>query len=386
MTIIVDRRGQKSAKNEGNRKRFIDRYKKSIKHTINRAIHDRSMKDAEKPIDVPINHSINEDKIDYDRETGDYEHVIAGNKEFIKGDKIDKDYNAASSGSGDGDEGEDEFTFLLTKEEFYDLFFEDMELPDFIKESVVENNKMVIKRAGYVKEGIPARLDIKKSMEMAIMRRLANRNSSSGGPFIDEIDLRYRHFKLTPQPLRQAVIFLLMDVSGSMGVTHKLIAKKFFLFLYLFLKKQYERVELRFIRYHHNAADVTEEEFFYSRETGGTNVTRALELVNEIIDNDYPSELWNIYIAHVSDGDFGWNENIPDLIELLLCITSKSQYYAYLQVQDTSDVRMFEGGAEKLYGELRKVKNSNEKVNIATAAHPSQIYQVLRKLFKRRGS
>ncbi len=381
MSIVIDRRAQKSSKNESNRRRFIERYKRTIKHTIQDKIKERSIKDVDKPIDVPIYNPTDEGKIDYDRETGDYEHVISGNKEFIKGDKLDKK-KGRGKGSGGDTEGVDEFLFTLTKEEFYELFFEDLRLPNFIKESIIDNNKMKLKRSGYVKDGIPARLDIRKSMEQAIARKIATETEEYKPPFIDEIDLRYRFYKLHPEPSMKAVVFFVMDVSGSMEEHHKLLSKKFFIFLYLFLTKNYEKVEVRFIRYHHAAKEVDEDTFFNERETGGTNVSPALQLVNEIIDHDYNANDWNIYIAHASDGDFGYQEDLYSVASLIENdILPKVQYYAYLQVQSDEDFAAFMNGRERLYGTLKELPSEGTKLNVAHAYHAEHIYSVLRNLF-----
>ena len=116
-------------------------------------------------------------------------------------------------------------------------------------------------------------------------------------PFIDTFDLRYNHRVRQPKPSTQAVMFCLMDVSGSMHQKRKDIAKRFFILLYLFLTRTYERIQLVFIRHHTTAKEVAENDFFYSRETGGTVVSSALQLMNEIVQERYPSNEWNIYAA-----------------------------------------------------------------------------------------
>ena len=122
-------------------------------------------------------------------------------------------------------------------------------------------------------------------------------------PFLDEIDLRYRHRITVPQPIARAVMFCLMDVSASMDEEKKDLAKRFFTLLYLFLTRKYEKVDLVFIRHTEDAEEVDEERFFHDPQTGGTVVYSALELMHEIVQARYPSSAWNIYAAQASDGD-----------------------------------------------------------------------------------
>ena len=94
-------------------------------------------------------------------------------------------------------------------------------------------------------------------------------------PFLDPIDVRFNRFEAVPKPITQAVMFCLMDVSGSMSEEMKDLAKRFFMLLYLFIQRRYRHVEIVFIRHTHHAEEVDEDTFFYSRETGGTVVSTA---------------------------------------------------------------------------------------------------------------
>lgn len=376
---IIDRRAPKSHKNAENRKKFIDRHKESIKRAVKESIQGKNITDVDKDIDISIP-DIKEHSVDYDKDSGNRERVISGNNEYLKGDQIPKPEDEGyGQGSGKGEGGEDEFTFTLTKEEFYELYFEDMDLPEFVKESKIDTTDYQIKRAGYIREGLPCRLDVKKTMEMALARKISS--TSENTPFIDDVDLRFRHYKPVPVPMRQAVIFFLMDVSASMGDHHKMLSKKFFIFLYLFITKNYEKVQVRFIRYHSEASDVDEQTFFYSQETGGTCVVDALMLTKSIIEAEYNLANWNIYIAHTSDGDFGWGEkeSLPALIAPLL---SMVQYYAYLQVMTGDEA----GYKQYMYtlADTFKEFEDNKKCNQALAIHPDDIFPVLHNLFKKR--
>ena len=135
-------------------------------------------------------------------------------------------------------------------------------------------------------------------------------------PYLDPIDLRYRSRTQVAVPSAKAVMFCLMDISGSMDEARKDMSKRFFMLLYLFLTKHYERIELVFIRHHTQAQEVSEDEFFHATETGGTVASSALVLMHEVIKARYPSDQWNIYGAQASDGD-NWFQDSGRCRELL---------------------------------------------------------------------
>jgi uncharacterized sporulation protein YeaH/YhbH (DUF444 family) len=123
-----------------------------------------------------------------------------------------------------------------------------------------------------------------------------------------------------------------MDVSGSMTEHMKDLAKRFFMLLYLFLQRRYEAVEVVFIRHTHQASEVDEETFFYSRETGGTVVSTALEEMKRIAAERYPTAEWNIYAAQASDGDNLISDNARTSALLRDDILPVCQYFAYIEV------------------------------------------------------
>jgi uncharacterized sporulation protein YeaH/YhbH (DUF444 family) len=321
---------------------------------------------------------LQEPDFNFDRTTGRHKKVLPGNKEFEVGDRIrrnsSKEKAQRASDSGDGT---DEFSFVLTKEEFIELYFEDMALPDFIKQSLKDTNKFKLARAGYSKDGIPPRLDILKTFKQAIARRIATESTR----FLDEIDLRYKHFIKKPFPILHAHIFFLMDVSGSMGDYEKGLAKKFFLLLYLFLNKEYEKIEITFIRHTMDAKECSEEEFFYSRETGGTMVSSALKLTNEIIDSRVNLNETNVYIAQASDGD-NWAADNTDCLRELQTLVDKVQYFAYIQTETEDRLNWkMDNDVDDLFDVYEMIQD--EKLQMAIILKPSDVFPVLQNLFKK---
>ena len=376
---IVDRRKSGKNKSVGNRQKFIKRYKNKIKKSVDKLADKKGITDVLKDRKVTVDKdSIEEPNFGFDQSTGERDVILPGNKNLQKGDKIRQPPQSEEEGfegSQDG-EGEDDFTFTLSKEEFLDLYFSDMKLPDFIKESLKGSNKHKWKRTGYTKDGIPARLDLIKTLKQAMARRIATGSKR----YLDDVDMRYKHFTKQPYPVRQAVMILLMDVSGSMGEFEKGLAKKFFLLLYLFLNKVYTNVKVIFISHTQEAEEVTEEEFFYGTKSGGTIVSSGLKLVSQIIDERIDTNTTNVYISQASDGDnwYGDNEETLNEVESLL---DKVQYFAYVQTEDEGRRQMkMAHGISDLLNEYEKIDRQNFKTKCVN--HDEDVYPVLRSLFE----
>jgi uncharacterized sporulation protein YeaH/YhbH (DUF444 family) len=196
-------------------------------------------------------------------------------------------------------------------------------------------------------------------------------------PFLDTFDLRYNNRTRIVQPSTQAVMFCLMDVSGSMDEAKKNMAKRFFTLLYLFLKRNYERIDLVFIRHHTVAEEVDEEMFFHSRESGGTVVSTALKLMLKVIRERYSNALWNIYGAQASDGD-NWQEDSSICLEVMGDhILPLVQYFAYVEIS--------EGRPQSLWREYEQVQALNpETFSMRRVTEASEIYPVFHELFRKR--
>jgi len=335
---------------------------------------------------------------------GDREFVLPGNNRFVPGDKLPRPEGSGGggggSGEGDGSGSEDNFVFTLSREEFMSLFFDDLELPHMIRNVLGDVRDFKYQRAGYTLTGVPSNLSVTRSLRQAMARRLAltapikrelqalreqteppaDEIEALEGrlkrvPFLDEIDLRFRHRVKVPQPIARAVMFCLMDVSASMTEEKKDLAKRFFTLLYMFLARKYELVELVFIRHTDNAEEVDEQTFFYGTQSGGTVVLSALKLMQEIIDARYAPDSWNIYGAQVSDGDaFGAD---PEKSRACLeeTILPLSRYFAYVEVPD-EPVRV-----SPLTFAYQRI--ASDKFAMTTVANRGEVYPVLRELFKR---
>jgi len=429
---FIDRRKNPKGKSLGNRRRFLKRARAQIKEAVNKSLRDRSLKEIDKgeKISIPAK-STAEPRFRLDPETGKRQVVHPGNKEFSEGDKIKKPPKGGGKGRGkqasDSGDGEDSFQFTLTQEEFLDIFFEDLELPNLVKRSLKEIKATKWRRAGMTVVGSPTNLNLIRTMRNAHGRRLALRRPSTRemnelkerlfaleriaqpneeqiaeikdiiarleamerrrrwAPFIDPLDVRYNAFEQTPVETTAAVMFCLMDVSGSMGEREKDLAKRFYMLLYLFLKRRYERVEVVFIRHTHHAEEVDEETFFYSRQSGGTVVSTAIDKMLEVQKARFPASEWNIYVAQASDG-FTQSGDAKRCVELLdQSVMPISQYYAYIEILDERELEVFsseDSGAE-LWRAYRGFAPKWPHFAQTRIARPQDIFPVFRELFSK---
>jgi uncharacterized sporulation protein YeaH/YhbH (DUF444 family) len=207
-------------------------------------------------------------------------------------------------------------------------------------------------------------------------------------PYIDPIDIRYNRFEQRPQPKTKAVMFCLMDVSGSMGQHEKDLAKRFFILLHLFLQRRYEKVEIVFIRHTHQAQEVEEEAFFYGQETGGTVVSTALKEMLQVIDARYPVAEWNIYGAQASDGD-NFSDDTGRCIDLLSSrVLPICQYYAYVEILDQREFQIFgsSNNGKELWRGYQPLETAWPNFSMKHIAEVGHIYPVFRELFAKQSA
>ncbi len=423
MSVIIDRRLNDRNKSAVNRERFIRRYKAHIQRAVTDMVAERSIRDMEKggTVNIPVK-DISEPSFRHGQ-GGDREMVHPGNRKFQKGDRIPRPEGGEGKGrgnqGGEGD-GEDSFAFTLSREEFMQIFFDDLELPNLVRTTVGEIREKKLQRAGYTRTGAPTNLSIPRSLRNALGRKIALTGSARqrlaaleaqaaevGGlettdlttdeddqrlaqeiaelrrkigrvPFLEELDLRFRHRVFVAQPMSQAVMFCLMDVSASMDERKKDLAKRFFTLLYLFLTRKYEKVEVVFIRHTDDAEEVDEERFFHDTKTGGTVVYSALALMKQIVEARYPPSAWNIYGAQASDGDaFGAD---PEKSRGFLDneILPKVRHFAYIEVPEENS------RPSTLAAAYRRI--ARKHFAMAEVTERRDIYPVFRGLFSKQAA
>ncbi|MEG3136142.1 YeaH/YhbH family protein [Rouxiella sp. T17] len=417
MTYFIDRRLNGKNKSAVNRQRFLRRYKSQIKQSIAGAINKRSVTDVNSGESVSIpNEDINEPMFHQGR--GGLRHrVHPGNDHFVQNDRIERPQGGGGGGSGQGDasqdgEGQDEFSFQISKDEYLDLLFEDLALPNLKKNQYKQLTEYKTHRSGYTSNGVPANISVVRSLQNSLARRTAMsagkkrelrelegilsevensepaqlleeerlrkeiaelRQKIAKVPFIDTFDLRYKNYERRPEPSSQAVMFCLMDVSGSMDQATKDMAKRFYILLYLFLSRTYKNVDVVYIRHHTQAKEVDEQEFFYSQETGGTIVSSALKLMDEVIQERYDPAQWNIYAAQASDGD-NWADDSPLCHQLLAQkILPMVRYYSYIEITRRAH--------QTLWREYEVLQKQFSNFAMQHIREQEDIYPVFRELF-----
>lgn len=420
MSHVIDRRLNGKNKSTVNRQRFLRRYREHIKKAVEEAVGRRSITDMEHGEQISIPGRDTDEPVLHHGRGGRQTTVHPGNREFTTGEKIARP-QGGGGGQGAGKasnsgEGIDEFVFQITQEEFLDFMFEDLELPNLIKRHLTGTDTFKSVRAGISNDGNPSRINIVRTLRSAHARRIAlsgNSRKKLGAaeaeleclkreqpdnlsdiraleddiiklrarikrvPFLDTFDLKYNLLVKQPNPSSKAVMFCLMDVSGSMTQSTKDIAKRFFILLYLFLKRNYDKIEVVFIRHHTSAREVDEDEFFYSRETGGTIVSSALKLMQEIMAERYPINEWNIYAAQASDGD-NWNDDSPLCRDILINqIMPFVQYFTYVEITPREH--------QALWFEYERVAEAfADSFAQQQLVSSGDIYPVFRDLFQRR--
>lgn len=422
MTHIIDRRKNPSGKSLPNRQKFLERAKAQIRKAVRKSTEGGSIEDVLKggSVSIPVD-GINEPF--FHATGGIRDTVFPGNKKFSEGDILERSGGGGGSEAGEGD-SIDDFRFPLSREEFLDLFLGDLELPDLVKRKLIETESEGLKRAGYSTSGSPSNISIPRTSKKALARRMALRRPSDEEiegqlkqseqawletedegiwapeyvkylelvrrakitPWIDPIDVRYRRFEPQPKPNSQAVMFCLMDVSGSMSEHMKDLAKRFYMLLYVFLVKCYGigRVKIVFIRHTDTATEVDEETFFRGAESGGTKISPSLALMKKIVEDRFGQSDWNIYCAQASDGDNQSSDNALTSQLMSNEILPMCQHFAYLEVCESGNSNPFHSPKSGLWETYEHIKSEKVPLTMRKVSDRSEIYPVFRELFKKR--
>lgn len=419
-TVVNDRLSEPADRFNTSRQRFIARNRKHVKKAVEKAISNGKISDignGDVSVTVPKD-DLRQPKIRHGK-GGVNENVVPGNKHFNGGERLPRPEGGGGGGGGAGDgeagngeDGQDDFVFNLTKEEFQDLLFADLQLPNLVKQGGTDENNVKYKREGFSTEGPLNKMDLSRSFQKRQARHLAfkkkfnkqklelreeqynilNKYNPDFDPdaptaldhqkrlslrlaffesnidtliekfghdlseddqkrmaeIDDELesigeavktirpwtksDLSYKRYEAKPNPTTQAAMFCLMDVSGSMDQEKKNNAKLFYMLLHDFLQRNYDKVDLIFVRHTTEADEVDEEKFFYDTKSGGTIVSSGIQMVKDIMEDRYAGDDWNVYCAQASDGD-NWGNDTVECVELLREMMPAMQGYFYTEVE-----------------------------------------------------
>ena len=422
---IIDRRPNPHGKNLENRQRVLARARGAIANAAREAVAQGTLREVGRgeTVTIPAD-TLHEPSFHTVFNGGVRDFILPGNKEFVPGDRIKRPDGGSGGGGGPGEGGtegggEDGFRFMLTRDEFLDLFFEDLELPDLVKRQIADTETTTPARAGISTDGSPSQLDMSRTMRQSMARRIGLRRPKTpevreleaeiarleeegGGAerlatlrselelalrrlarvaWVDPVDLRYRRFTQVPKPSTRAVMFCLMDVSGSMTEPMKDLAKRFFLLLHVFLERRYKRVDVVFIRHTEVAEEVDEERFFTDPRTGGTVVSTALVELRRIQRERYPDSGWNIYAAQASDGDNSGGDTQRAVGLLEADILPAVQHFAYIEV--TASLALIRGETD-LWRGYAPLSERTDRMAMRRVSERRDIFPVFRELFGKR--
>ena len=221
-------------------------------------------------------------------------------------------------GAGQAGEGEGDHVLEVdvTLDELAEILGEELELPnieDKGKETIVSQKDRYV---GIRRVGPNSLRHFRRTYREAMKREIASGTYNPRRPLIIPVrdDMRYRSWKTDQEPIANAVIIYMMDVSGSMGDEQKEIVRIESFWIDAWLKHQYKGLDTRFVIHDAVAREVDRDTFFRTRESGGTMISSAYKKAAEIIEQDYPVDSWNIYLFHFSDGD---NWSVDDT---LVCV------------------------------------------------------------------
>lgn len=430
--IFVDRRKTGRGKSLPNRQRLLRRIKDAIRQSKPKDIDAGGVKGATNgsgpanPVSVTRD-CLHEPTLHYDGNSGEYDVVLIGNDVWERGDEFPMEGGGGGrgngAGQGGGDDTEDDFVVNVSREEFFNVFFEDCELPDLQETNAKELPETMPKHAGFQKEGNPAQLSVIRSYKNALPRRRALSADSraeleeleekikqyedgthpqcaslakaeietiiiqlmarceelrakiAGVPFFEKLDLRYTKKEKVLVKSADAVFCMIMDISGSMDEDKKRIARKFFSLQYAFIKKKYPNTDLVFVAHTDKPYEMTEEEFFTTRVSGGTTVSPAYEMMHDIIKARYDANQTNIYLSQASDGD-NWDTDNGNIIPTLeeSGLLSKLRHMSYAHVGP-------EGWSNGLWTALESVANTSKKLSMVKIYDDSDVFDSFRKIY-----
>lgn len=288
-------------------------------------------------------------------------------------------------GSGDPSEasedpGEELYEVEYSLEELTKIMMEELKLPDLdetlkaelISESIEFNDRRR-------EHGIEACLDKRKTLLANLLRKKKLKLPPNHKLPIVKSDKRFKTYDIIKEKHSNAVIFLMMDRSGSMTSDRIYAVKALYFWLVQFLKRKYDKIEIRLIAHDTIAKELKEKEFFTIKDSGGTKISAAYELCKEIIQKQYSASLWNIYVFHATDGDTFGDENVcVSLVKDLLNYGIKLFSYSEIRI----DERYAQNKSE-IYNQLETLSNFDKRVITYSIDALNEVYKALKTILNR---
>jgi sporulation protein YhbH len=278
------------------------------------------------------------------------------------------------SGEAGTEPGEELYEVWLDMDEVEELLFAELELPRLKPKAAGRAEASEAVFDDIARQG--PQLDKKATLRENLLRNAKRGRVGLGG--LDKPDLRYLSYRERPKPWHKAVIFLAMDVSGSMDAARKRMARLLFYWCVQFLRRRYQQTEIVFVAHTTEAREVTEHEFFNRAESGGTKVSSAFDAVTRIQRERYPPDDWNLYVLHVSDGDNFAADNQRTL-EFIRALTRTCSLVGYVEVGPPRT------GPHALSSFYTASATGIDGFVFTDARNEKQLWPALRKLFAKEG-
>lgn len=299
-----------------------------------------------------------------------------GQGEGEAGQDLKPGQGPAGAGPAGSQEGDHPLEVDVTLEELASILGEELALPNIQEKGKRNIQDRDVKYTSILRQGPESLAHFRRTYKEALKRSISLNNYDYDNPIVVPVkeDKRYRSMKFTYQPVANALIIYMMDVSGSMGDEQKEIVRLTSFWLDTWLSSQYRDLEKRYIIHDATAKEVNQETFYRTKESGGTLISSAYKLANSIIDERYPVDLWNIYLFHFSDGD-NWSGN--DTTECLQLLETKllpiSNLFCYGQVESRYGSGQFLRDLKKHFGD------ENDKVSLAQIKDREAIIEALKR-------
>jgi len=375
------------------RSRHRQKIEKAIKESIRDVVAEESIigQSGKKKIRIPVK-GIKEHRFVYGDNEKNKRVGSAQGKNVGKGQRIGHRRRRKPQ---EGDEspgnapGEEMYEIEMSLEELAGYLFNDLELPELAKKSFKFTTQEKMKRKGKRPYGIRPRLSKKETIKQKIRRKKAAIKAGTYNPEEDgrftfhESDLRYKHIAPVIKENTAAVVFFVMDVSGSMTKSKKFLARSFFFLLYQFLNHKYSSTDVVFISHTAEAQEVNEEQFFTQVPNGGTLVSTGLKKVEEVIEKRYHPNNWNIYTFYCGDGD-NWAIDNKEALAAFRRLKENNQVMCYTEIGQAHHYReysLFSGHTpEKKLWDWTKLIEDKEFKRIRLEEN-KDIWSAFKKLF-----
>jgi len=364
------------------RSRHKEKIRRAIREGIYHIVTNESIigKDGKKKIKIPVR-GIKEYRFVYGDNSSNKKVGSAQGKNIRKGQKLSKNKKLKDKedGKAGNESGEDYYEVEITLEELSHHLFDNLKLPELEKKKFKSLVLDTVKRKGYRKTGIKPRLSKRETLKNKIKRKNATRRENPDTeerfPF-HESDLKYKHITKKSNENTNAVIFFIMDTSGSMNDSKKFMARSFFFLLYHFIRHKYKNTEIVFISHSIDAKEVSEDDFFKKSSSGGTIMSSGVEKCTEIINKRFHPDAWNIYAFHCSDGD-NWPEDNNRAVNRSLDLKEICQLYCYIQIVPSAEPQFWSTGG--MAGVYSKITDSRFKIVLLESA--DDIWKEFKRIF-----